>query len=261
MTEQVVDEPVNDEIPAEQPPVVPPAEDALTPNQPAEPAQTPETTPETVEPPVDTPAPAEYTKYDDDSANAAVNILAEAGVLADEASKYFEVAIAENDPSKIDLAGLTEKIGKDKATAVMLLAKEYYTKQMGQQQKVFNDVVSVVGSTENLAQIQAWVKASGNKEAQQVLDLLRDTVDSDTSGYMSKLIAKDLRDRYDADPKNTKLNISIVQADRAMAPAASLEPISRAEYVEGLKQAYDNKDMAKVAELQARRNLTRNKTN
>jgi len=199
----------------------------------------------------------EYVEYGDEAADAAVSMFKEAGVPAEEAAKFFQPVLDTGDISKIDLKGLTEKLGKEKATAVMALAKEYYNRQMSEAQVTVNAVLEVAGGKENFDKIAAWARAEADKNPEFAKELVAFNQMINGSTYGAKLAAMDLKKRYEAAPNNKALGNTYVHGDKSPSIGVDLQPLSRDEYLKQVKEAQEKGDHRRVAQLRTQRLHTR----
>ena len=98
----------------------------------------------------------EYPVYNDEAADSVVGLLKDAGVTADEADTFFRAAVEANDLSKVDVAGLTAKVGKEKATLIMVGVKDYYNRNAEAVKKVTDEVYKVTGGEAQFETLKNW---------------------------------------------------------------------------------------------------------
>ena len=198
----------------------------------------------------------EYATYNDPSADAIVSTLKEAGVSVADANAIFGDAIEQGDLSKIDVAKLTELVGKTKADMLLLAAQDYYGRTFGRIQETTKAVFEELGGEKNWQTLAAWSKAKQEtdlafkaqaEEFNAMLEL----------GKTSALLAtRALVDLYNKDPKNKTLNTKMVQGD-STGNAADVSPLSREEYLAKYKIASEKGDVQEMNRLNAQRQASR----
>ncbi len=192
----------------------------------------------------------EYPTYEDPAANAVVGLLKDAGVTPADATTIFGKAVETGDLTQVDLKGLTEKVGKDKATLIMYGVKEYYNTKMAVVKETVDGVYKVFGGEENFIKAREWAKdkASNDKAFQAQVAELNKLFD--TSTVAAKLAAKELKAMYEGDPKNSSLSVKMQAGDAASSTSANAT-MSRADYLEQLKVAEAKGDVNEIAKLHA----------
>ena len=192
----------------------------------------------------------EYPTYEDESANAVVGLLKDAGVSPADAAAIFGKAVESGDLTQVDLKGLTEKVGKDKATLIMYGVKEYYNTKMSVVKETVDGVYKVFGGEGNFVKAREWAKAkaSSDKAFQAQVNELNKLFD--TSPVAAALAAKELKTMYESDPKNSSLGVKMQSGDAAMS-ASGGETLTRADYIAQLKQAESKGDVNEIAKLHA----------
>lgn len=205
----------------------------------AEPEQEPEAQVET-----------EYPAYEDPAANAVVGLLKDAGVSPADATAIFGKAVETGDLNQVDLKGLTEKVGKDKATLIMYGVKEYYNTKMAVVKETVDGVYKVFGGEENFIKAREWAKtkAANDKIFQAQVAELNKLFDQST--VAAQLAAKELKAMYEGDPKNSSLSVKM-QAGDAASSASANATLSRSDYLEQLKVAESKGDVNEIAKLHA----------
>jgi hypothetical protein len=197
----------------------------------------------------------EYPEYGDDAADAVVALLKEANVSPQEADTIFREAVESGDLSKVDLAKLTEKLGKDKANVVMIGVREFYAKNMESSQAAVKTVHEVVGGKENWAKIAAWAeKKKGSDKAFAAQTTEFNKMFDSGSTTAASLAAKEILSLYNADSGNKSLTTKMVHGDSAVSQAGlGSEPLSRADYLAQMKVAQDKGDARTIESLRSRR--------
>lgn len=202
----------------------------------------------------DVPVVTEYATWEDPSAQAAVELLKEAGVTPAEAAGIFDKAVAANDPRLIDVKKLEAKVGKAKALLIMNGVEDYHRRTTTEHNATVQDVKKVFGGDEGWNTVKTWAQTREKTDPafKKELDGIR--ADLDKGGRAAKAAAKDLLGLYNGSPDTKGLGAvqqKLVKGDGTAAPVGG--PMSRADYNEALKKAYAANDGALVSQLNARR--------
>lgn len=210
----------------------------------------------------DADKPKEFAVYNDESADSAIALLKEAGVKPEEADVFFAKAIESGKLEDIDVKGLTEKVGKEKANLIMLGVKDYYNRVNATVTKSVEEVYKVTGGEEQWKTLAAWAQEREKSDGEfgTLLNDYRQMID--TSPTQAKLAVTELVKLYNADPKNKSLNVTMTHGDSSYSHGLDLQYITRADYIAALKTANDKGDAAEVSRLNARRkaSVTREKS-
>lgn len=194
----------------------------------------------------------QYIQFEDPTAQSVVNMLTEAGVSPVEANSIFEEALQHDDLSKVKWDVLEARLGKDKANLARVGITDYYNREYSKNVATTNMTYETMGGKENWDKVAKWVKSTeksdGSRKAE--FDELRNGLNM--GGRYAKQAAADLKTLYEADTKNSGLGASkIIKGDTP--PKGGIEPISRADYVAGLKKLGDRGNPQAIAELRSRR--------
>lgn len=196
----------------------------------------------------------DYPDYGDPAADAVVGLFKEAKITVAEANELLAEAIETGDFSKVDLAKLTEKLGKDKAQLVMIGVQQYYNNVTAGVKEVTTAVYESVGGQANYEKVQAWAKAKASKDAAFKSQMEGLNAMFDLNKTAALMAAKELVTLYEADSGNSSLQKKQIRGDAAVSTANSpTDYISRKDYNKQIKQAYDDNDGHKIASLRARR--------
>lgn len=198
----------------------------------------------------------DYPDYDDDNANAVVDILRESDITVQEANELFAEAIANGDFTKVNLETLTEKLGKSKANLVMLGVQTYYNTVTANTKEIVNAVYDVAGGEDNFGKVKEWArkKASQDNEFKEQMQNFNAMFDLNKSAAV--IAAKELIGMYESAANNSSLVKRQVHGNAAASTIGS-EPLSRDDYLAQVKEAHNKGDYAKVKELQALRRASR----
>ncbi|QIG67214.1 putative scaffolding protein [Rhizobium phage RHEph15] len=203
----------------------------------------------------DEPVVTEYATWEDPSAQAAVELLKEAGVTPAEAAGIFDEAVKNNDPRLIDVKKLEAKVGKAKALLIMNGVQDYHRRTTVEHEKTVQEVKQVFGGDQGWETVKTWAQAREKVDPafKKELDDIR--ADLNKGGRTARAAAKDLLAVYNGD-SNTKglgaVTQKLVKGDGTPAPVGG--PLSRADYNTELKKAYANgATKAVIDQLNARR--------
>jgi hypothetical protein len=194
-----------------------------------------------------------YPTYGDETADAVIDLLKESNVTPAEADDIFREAVEKGTLEGIDWSKLEEKMGKSKANLVKTGVTEYYNRINSSVKAVVEAVTSVVGSKENFDKVAKWAQAKETADPAfgKELDSYRKMLDSNEP-TTAKLAAEALLKAYNADPKNSSLDVRRIDGDSAPTETGFV-PLSRADYIKGMHEANAKGDQAAVKLLNDRR--------
>lgn len=199
----------------------------------------------------------QYPEYGDESADAVTAILKNAGVSVEDAYKLFGAKKEGHTPDDIDVAGLTEKLGKENTTAVLALVKDFWNRKTATTQASVDHVYALAGGKEAFERVAAWAKAREAIDPAFKADLQTYRLMFDAGKLQAGLAAKELLTAFNADPKNKTLQVKITHGDKSASEAASLQPLTRNEYLAKYKVAQEKNDHAEMKRISAARALGR----
>jgi hypothetical protein len=189
-------------------------------------------------------------------ANAAIQLMKDAGLKRGDANKVFGKAFESGDPADIDQAYLASKVGAQKAALILAGIMSYNTNANGVKMAAAKAVMDTVGGKENWAKVRTWAKALEAVDTGFAKKLGEYRQMIDLGGIAAAKAAEELKRLYEGDPKNSSLSRTVVQGDGTVARIDN--PITdRKVYVKLLKQAHAKNDMAEVAQIEARRRAGR----
>lgn len=194
-----------------------------------------------------------YPTYGDETADAVIDMLKESNVTPAEADEIFRSAVEAGSLEGIDWTKLAEKTGAAKANLIKTGVTDYYNRINEGVKSVVDAVISVAGSKENFAVVAKWAQAKEAAEPafSKELDSYRKMLDSNNP-TTAKLAADALLKAYNADPKNSSLDVRRVDGDKPPADNGFV-PLSRADYIKELHVAQSKNDGEAVKALNARR--------
>lgn len=197
----------------------------------------------------------DWPQYSDASLAAAVSVFKEGGLNVTDGSKFFEKALASGKLEDVDVAGLEAKLGKEKATLAMAGIRDYYNRQVKLADETVKLVHGVVGGKEAFDKIASWAntKAQSDKVFAKELAQIRDLIDQ--GGVSARAAVVDLMRQYQAAPNTTGLQTKMLDGNKGVQPAEELKPITRKQYLEGLKQAHKDGNKRMINQLNEQRKL------
>ena len=194
---------------------------------------------------------AEYVKYNDPAADAAVEMLREKGIDAKESASWFKAVLESGDINKMDIAAMEAKLGKNQAQLVATAVKDYYTRQMQTIQTTTKAVTEVLGGDAAMKQVQTWVgnMKADHAQAKEVADLI---AMMDRGEYSAKVAAKELKALFESDPNNKSLTLKQVSGDGVESNTGDTI-LTKQEYLKEMKVAQAAGNTARIAELRSNR--------
>lgn len=202
----------------------------------------------------DEPKVTDYVEFEDPSAQAAVDILKEAGVSPAEAEPIFAEAVKNNDPRLIDVAALEAKVGKTKALLIMNGVQDYHRRATETNNEVVNMVHETFGGEASWNVVKTWAQTreKTDKKFAKELDDIRD--DLNKGGRAARAAAKDLLKMYNGSPDTKGLGDTKKLHKGGSGKPAAAEPLTRAEYLTALKKAHaEGASQAIIGDLDRRR--------
>lgn len=182
--------------------------------------------------------------------NSVLGMLQEAGISTEEAKALLFDGVQSGDLTKIDMAALTEKVGKNAANIIISGTKSFIAENAVKNTAIVTEVHSAAGSKENWEAVSAW--ANDNVSAEE-LNEYRPMIDK--GGAAARFAVSELMDSYNKDSKNSTLGTSTPRAEPTSVSPPASTAITRAEYVAALTKAHRNGASQKeIATIQANRN-------
>ena len=202
----------------------------------------------------------EYPDYGDANANAVVNILKEANIPVAEAHELFKDAVETGDFSKVNVATLTEKLGKAKADLVMLGVQTYYNTFTQNTKDTVDAVYKEVGGEANYTKVLQWARTKAAKDPAFAKQCEGYNQMFDLNKTAALMAAKELVHAYEQDSGNSSLTRKQVHGDAAVTTSASDGGyIGRADYLTQLKEAYAKNDTHEINRLRTLRKASMTK--
>lgn len=180
-----------------------------------------------------------WAKFDDPSADAAVDLLKSNGVSPAEAHKIFGEYVKSGKAEDIDVKALEAKIGKSTAHLVLTGINDYATRQATKHSATEQLVHEIAGSKDNWDVVAEWARTRAENDTSFAKELLEIRDDISKGGRAAKSAAKDLLEMYNGNPNTHGLgNKNIVKGDKK--PDTVSAPLSRAEYVAEYEKLHAN---------------------
>ena len=222
-----------------------PATQEATPT--AAPAADTATTQET--PPADAAAdaegPAEFVTYGHPAADAAVEMIREAGVTPEQATAWFKEAAATQDLSKIDYAAMEAALGKSKAAVVQSAVKEFLGETIATRNEAVDAAYNAVGGKEAFETARDYAKNSKDPAVQKQLAVLLPMFELGPGA--AAIAARELKTLYEAGPNNSALSNSVTHGDSLDNSGG--ETIGKRDYYEQITAAHKKGDKQEIQRL------------
>jgi hypothetical protein len=185
--------------------------------------------------------------------NSVLGMLQDSGIAVDDAKALLFDAVQAGDITKIDVAALTEKVGKHAANIIMSGTKSYISENKSKSDGIMTDVYAHAGGEENWTKASKW--ASENvPEA----DLAQYRPMLDKGGASARFVVSEVLAAYNKSEDNTTITPTTPRAEGDLGVPPAREATTRAQYVKDLEKANKNKASPReMAAIQAARNLGR----
>jgi hypothetical protein len=196
----------------------------------------------------------EYVKMDNPDAQAAIDLMSEAGVSPIEANAIFAKAIESKKLEDIDWPTLEAKIGAQKARLVKNGIERYFDEVVSVQVAVTEKAYETMGGQENWVKVRDWAQKVEKTDPKFAVKVAEYRKMIETGGLSADTAVKALKADYEADPKNGGLGQNtVLRGDTNAVTTGS--PLSRQDYNQELHKAYARR--AKPAEIEALHNRRR----
>lgn len=191
-----------------------------------------------------------------DDADAAIELMKEAGMKPVEGNEVFKDAIETGDLSKVRWDLLEARLGPAKARLVRNGVESYYNNQYKEQVAVRDEAYEKVGGEENWNKIKAWAGKKEKADGKFKAELAEWRKALELGGFAARAAVDAIHQAYEADPKNGSLGGKKQERGTAKpaAPAVEGAPLTRAGYFEAMERAGGDRAPESVkAALRARR--------
>ncbi len=190
-----------------------------------------------------------------DVGNSVLGMLEDSGVSTDDAKALLFDAVQSGDVSKIDVAALTEKVGKHAANIILSGTKNFIAENTANTASVLSEVHTTAGSKENWDTASKWASAN---MPESTLAEYRPMIDK--GGASARFAVSEVLAAYNADGNNSTIAPSTPRAEGTSVSPPASTATTRAEYFAALEKA--NRRGAsprEIATIQADRNRGRSK--
>jgi hypothetical protein len=179
----------------------------------------------------------QYGSMDHEGAQAAIDVLKEAGVPAAESDKFFEKAFKTGKLEDIDWAALETRVGKTKAYLIKAGVTQYHADETAKTAETVKATHELYGGKENWERTLAWAKAKEKTDPEfiKTTDEIRDMLAA--GGTKALAGGRELLRLYNADANTTSLNTTLVVGDTIGKVIGT--PLSRTEYLKEVKAAHE----------------------
>jgi hypothetical protein len=185
--------------------------------------------------------------------NSVLGMLQDSGISVEDAKALMYDAVVNGDVTKIDVAALTEKVGKHAAAIILNGTKNFITENKVRNEGIVKDVHDTVGGEANWNAASKWASAN---MPESTLAEYRPMIDK--GGAAARFAAGEILAAYNADAANTTLAPTTPRAEPTATSAPTSKATTRAEYFSALEKANrrgaTNKELATI---QADRNRGR----
>ncbi|KRR22164.1 hypothetical protein [Bradyrhizobium retamae] len=196
----------------------------------------------------------DYTSFPESpAANAAIELLKEAGVGPNAANEFFAKALKSGDLNDVDVAGLEAKLGKAKATLVMAGVTAHYEGLAAKVTETVTQVHGIFGGKENWDTVKTWAQKTEKADPafKAKVDEIRSMLNE--GGIRADLGAKELLRLYNSAPDQKGLGTNKLAVGDSTGTVIGTA-LSRAQYLAELKTAHArNAKPAEIKALDARR--------
>lgn len=188
-----------------------------------------------------------------EAGNDVLGMLQESGISTADAKALLFDAVQSGDLTKIDRAGLEEKVGKYAANIILRGTETFVKEQQTKADAIIADVHTAAGGSEQWGTVSNWAK-SNIPEA----DLAEYRPMIDKGGAAARFAVSEIMGRYNADSNNTTLTTNTARAEATSVSPPASTATTRAEYVAALDKAHRRGASQKeIAAIQAQRNAGR----
>jgi len=194
-----------------------------------------------------------YVETGNVHADAAIELMKEAGIKPVEANDIFKDAIAKSDLSLIKWDILESRLGAAKAALVRAGVESYFNGELKEQNATRDAAFEAVGGEANWTKLREWTQAKEktDKEFHAKAENARKAIQ--IGGDAAQAAIANLKALYDADPKNSKLT-SAKPIPSAGKPAAQATddigaPMKQSEYYLAMKASHKAREPDSVRQV------------
>ena len=175
----------------------------------------------------------QFVQTGNEHADAAIDLMREAGIKPIEANEVFKEAIASGDISKVRWDLLEARLGPAKAKLARAGIENYYATEYKAQTETRDAAYEAVGGEANWNKLRGWAQAkeASDPAFKAKLDNARKAIQ--IGGDAAASAVASLKALYEADPKNKGFGTNKVGENKGNRSADNVpvgEPLSRAAY-------------------------------
>lgn len=179
--------------------------------------------------------------------NNTLTLLQNAEISTEDAKALLYDAVVAGDATKIDQAALEAKVGKAKASLILVGIKGFIQETAEKNNSIKEVVYEAAGGEETWNKLTSWAEASGT-DISEYAGLI------DAGGAQARFAVQEITGLFNADPKNTAITAGNKRVEPSKGSAApAVQPITRAEFVEQLDAAHAAGDQKAVDRIKAAR--------
>lgn len=190
-------------------------------------------------------------------ADAAVDMMKEAGMSPVEGNAVFAKAIESGNLNDVDWEVLEARLGKTKALLVRTGVENYYSQEYSEQMAVKEYAFKEVGGEAGWNKVQTWAKAQETADPAFAKQLNEWRQALAVGGFAARAAVDAAKAAYEGAPGNSTLNKGgrpLERGNSTNQPAVEGEPLSRSAYYEAMERAGGDRSPEHVKRsLQARR--------
>ena len=198
----------------------------------------------------------EYVKVENPDAQAAIDLMNEAGVSPIEANAIFAKAIESKDLNDVDWATLEAKIGPAKTRLVKNGVEKYHADVVSVQIEVAKKAFEIVGSEDNWKTVRAWAQTKEKVDTAYASKVAQYRKAIDLGGFTAEAAIRALKADFEADPKNGGLGKgSITKGDTIVTVTGGA--LTREQYITELHKLERSNTPGRAAATEALHNRRR----
>jgi hypothetical protein len=179
--------------------------------------------------------------------NNTLTLLQNAEISTEDAKALLYDAVVAGDATKIDQVALEAKVGKAKASLILVGIKGFIQETAEKNSAIKQVVYEAAGGEEAWNKLTTWAETSGT-DISEYAGLI------DAGGAAARFAVQEITELFNADPKNTAITAGTKRVEPSKGGAApAIQPITRAEFVEQLDAAHAAGDQKAVDRIKAAR--------
>lgn len=181
---------------------------------------------------------AEWLTIDNPHAQAAIDLMKEAGMKPVEAAEIFDEAIKAGDLTKVRWDLLEARLGGAKTLMVKTGIETYYNTEYDAQQKLVAYAHEQVGGEAGWDKVKTWAQRVEKSDKEFAANLKEWRAAIKVGGFAGRAAVDAIKGAYEKHPDNGSLKNPPLERGNTTPNGTSLEtPLSRAAYFEALQKA------------------------